>query len=251
MPKISVTRMLLYEKWSLTIQSIALSVDPKKELLFYLKSNKNVYTERILCFLDRKRKKIGYYEKHHIFPKSIGGLDKDWNIIHVTQTEHSELHKLRFLVYGEYVDKLALSLLSQSFESRKKNQILGSRAAVMLKKCGFQNKEIQQKAAQKGRKSMTNKKKKGYFSRSSKEIQNHLKKDHVWFYQEKQKSVAIQIKAFSCLTLVDLVQKLENTGLSVGKVESKITSKTSGLARVIKGQRKHYGGWSLSTKKIK
>lgn len=121
----------------------------------------------------------------------------------------------------------------------------------MLKKCGFQNKEIQQKAAQKGRKSMTNKKKKGYFSRSSKEIQNHLKKDQVWFYQEKQKSVAIQIKAFSCLTLVDLVQKLENTGLSVGKVESKITSKTSGLARVIKGQRKHYGGWSLSTKKIK
>ena len=82
-----------------------------------------------------------------------------------------------------------------------------------------------------------------------KEIQNHFKKDQVWVYQKNHKTVSIEIKVFSCLTLVNLVQKLENTEFAVGNVESKITSKTSGLARVLKGQRKNYGGWFLSIKK--
>ena len=42
MPKQSVARKLLYEKWFLTIQFIDQSINPKNEIMFYLKKKSNL-----------------------------------------------------------------------------------------------------------------------------------------------------------------------------------------------------------------
>lgn len=244
MPKITIARDLLYKKWTHIITNINICSDSQKALIIYLNKEKNIYNEKILFYLTRKLEKQIEYEKHHIFPKSVGGPNKEWNFVDVTQIEHQQLHHLRFQVYGEYIDKLANIFLIQPIEQRKKYQCLGSRTAVILRKCGFQNDKVQKEAAQKGRKSMTKKKKKGYFNRLNKTIQLHFKKDQIWVYKKQnQIMISINIKAFSCLSLVDLLEQLESSYFLVGTKESKKTTKTNGLSKVIKKTRAHYCGW--------
>jgi hypothetical protein len=45
------------------------------------------------------RKLEGYFEKHHIVPKCIGGLDKKENIVELTAREHFLCHKLLCKIY--------------------------------------------------------------------------------------------------------------------------------------------------------
>lgn len=139
MPKLSVAEKILYKKWFLIIQSIDKSEDPKKEILSYLKTNKNAYTEKILFFLSSKRKKIDNYEKHHIFPKSVGGANKQWNFVYVTHREHRNLHKLRFLVYHEYVDKFAQK---RSVKEKRKKKFNWLKTVKKKTKFGYIKKSL-------------------------------------------------------------------------------------------------------------
>lgn len=53
---------------------------------------------------DRRLKessaKLGYFEKHHIVPRSLGGGDEPENIICLTASDHMFAHKLLALIYG-------------------------------------------------------------------------------------------------------------------------------------------------------
>ena len=216
--------------------------------MIYLKRHNNSYHYLVTHLLTRKlvTQPDTTYELHHIFPKSIGGPDKNWNLVKVTLREHRLLHLLRYRTYREHVDKLALTFLKQASDVRKARQISGSRSAVMLQSCGFQNPDVQKRAASKGRSNVTLKKRRGYFRRLHPQIQAHLNRDVVWSYcpHHGRESIDVDVLAHSCLTLVDLVRRLEVSGAPVGSKGSKLTSKTSGLARVIKQARSHYGGWS-------
>jgi hypothetical protein len=48
------------------------------------------------------REKMGdvYYEKHHIIPKSLGGSNKNENLVHLTGREHFVAHMLLAKIYG-------------------------------------------------------------------------------------------------------------------------------------------------------
>lgn len=50
----------------------------------------------------RNRKLEGYYEKHHIIPKCLGGLDTKENIVKVTAKEHFIMHLLLHKIYPKH-----------------------------------------------------------------------------------------------------------------------------------------------------
>jgi hypothetical protein len=51
---------------------------------------------------DRKWRKGTYYERHHILPKSLGGTDKQTNIVLLTAREHYICHLLLVKMYEAY-----------------------------------------------------------------------------------------------------------------------------------------------------
>jgi hypothetical protein len=251
MPKVSKIKHVLQKRWSDTIVHIRVNKNPNEALRTYLREHNNGYNYLVTRLLTRRlsTQPGTAYELHHIFPKSIGGPNESWNLMLVTFCEHRALHMLRFHTYREHVDKLALTFLKQTVGERKTRQIAGSRAAVMLQACGFQNPHVQKRAASKGRSTMTPKKRQGYLRRLHPQIQAHLNVDTVWSYRRCRGCTPdlqrdVEIEADSCSTLADLVRRLELSGAPVGSKGSKLTSKTSGLARVIRRMRSSYGGWS-------
>lgn len=59
--------------------------------------NKSKYTKWYFNIIENARirkLRIGYYEKHHIIPKSLGGIDRVDNIINLTAREHFICHLL-------------------------------------------------------------------------------------------------------------------------------------------------------------
>jgi hypothetical protein len=49
--------------------------------------------------LRKKQQGYVYYEKHHILPKCLGGLDDEDNLILLTAREHYICHKLLTYIY--------------------------------------------------------------------------------------------------------------------------------------------------------
>jgi hypothetical protein len=76
MPKITVARQKLYTKWFSIISGISKSQEPNQALILYLQSNLNTYNAYIFYLITREIPSARVYEKHHIFPKSVGGPDE-------------------------------------------------------------------------------------------------------------------------------------------------------------------------------
>jgi hypothetical protein len=49
---------------------------------------------------NRERLSNAYYEKHHIIPKSLGGSNKNDNLVYLTGREHFVAHMLLARIYG-------------------------------------------------------------------------------------------------------------------------------------------------------
>ena len=89
---------------------------------------KNTYDNLINTRLSRgldKSKLTGYYEKHHIIPRCMGGLDEDSNYVLLTTKEHILAHLLLARIY--YYDlkvvsaSLAMCMSSKFTEQRGNN----------------------------------------------------------------------------------------------------------------------------------
>jgi hypothetical protein len=59
-----------------------------------------------------------YTENHHITPKKLGGSDDKDNIIEVLPEEHLFLHQLRYKLFGERVDMLAVRFMLNGFVNK-------------------------------------------------------------------------------------------------------------------------------------
>ena len=78
----------------------------------------NKYTQWYNAIVDRARSRdaFGYMERHHIIPKSIGGVDESCNIVSLTAREHFICHVLLTkMLEGKKKYKMvyAVMLLSQ------------------------------------------------------------------------------------------------------------------------------------------
>ena len=70
MPKKTLARKKLYEKWFKTISLINENSNPKKQLIIYLKTNLNKYNKYILYLLTKKKIK-GKTMKNIIFFQKV------------------------------------------------------------------------------------------------------------------------------------------------------------------------------------
>lgn len=70
-----------------------------KNLWWYTKTYDQLIQKAKLRGLD-KSKLEGYYEKHHIVPKSLGGQNKKDNLVLLTYREHIIAHKLLIRIYN-------------------------------------------------------------------------------------------------------------------------------------------------------
>lgn len=80
---------------------------------------------------------LGYVERHHIIPRSIGGSDEKSNLVYLTAREHFICHLLLIkMVHGIYQKKMMFAL--QNFKTRKKDKFhlykIGGRIYEMIKK---------------------------------------------------------------------------------------------------------------------
>jgi len=65
---------------------------------------KNVYDSIIDKALERKLDVNTYYEKHHIIPKCLGGLDVNENLVYLTAREHYICHRLLIDIHKNNVE---------------------------------------------------------------------------------------------------------------------------------------------------
>jgi len=65
------------------------------------------YNKLYQRFIESRSKPIGYCERHHIIPKSLGGSDNSNNIIKLTAREHYIAHLILVRIYGS---KMRLAL---------------------------------------------------------------------------------------------------------------------------------------------
>lgn len=76
----------------------------------YQKIHDSIINKAKLRGLDKS--KLNFYsEKHHIIPKSIGGLDSDDNLVLLTASEHFVVHQLLSKIYKKLNTKQYYSLL--------------------------------------------------------------------------------------------------------------------------------------------
>lgn len=66
-----------------------------------------IYQNLIISRFYRKNNN-GYYEKHHIWPKSLGGPNVSWNIIKLTAREHFIAHWLLYKLSENINDKIKM-----------------------------------------------------------------------------------------------------------------------------------------------
>lgn len=86
------------------------------------------YLSHYNCLIERakNRANFGTYEKHHIFPKCLGGSDEIENIVKLTPREHFVAHQLLVKIYPNN-DKLiyALALMpGEGTDNYKRNNRL-------------------------------------------------------------------------------------------------------------------------------
>lgn len=105
----------------------------------------NKYTHCYYNIVDRAkaRSTVGYVERHHIIPKSIGGSDNDSNLVELTPREHFICHWLltKMLPKSPEQKKLyhafsALAMVSSNQQrtiTSKQYQILSKASKIALK----------------------------------------------------------------------------------------------------------------------
>lgn len=107
---------------------------------------KRIYDEIIKNAKDRDCL-LGYYENHHIIPKSLGGSDKKDNIAKLTAREHFICHVLLSKIYStgtiEYY-KMVNALIMMKCNSKTHNRYFNSYLYQKARKRFAENQSINQ-----------------------------------------------------------------------------------------------------------
>ena len=97
----------------------------------------NKYTKIYYAIINRAlaRSIDGYKERHHIIPKSLGGLNDPSNLVELTAREHFICHLLLIrMVEDQYKHKMVYAAWQQSRPSKYKEVKVTNRIYEMLRK---------------------------------------------------------------------------------------------------------------------
>ena len=88
---------------------------------------------------------IGYYELHHIKPRSQGGSDKPENLVLLTAKEHCLAHLLRYKAFGHYYDALACIFVFSDGKAKGRRLSYSALAIAKNKHLAEINKQLEQR----------------------------------------------------------------------------------------------------------
>nr|YP_764435.1 putative site-specific DNA endonuclease [Stigeoclonium helveticum]ABF60221.1 putative site-specific DNA endonuclease [Stigeoclonium helveticum] len=100
------------------------SIRSREDLIKFLQQNSNKHNDYVLPLVLRdtnfpkRRNELppGQYSFHHVIPLHDKGSPDSWNLIYVTKEEHYVVHKLRFEVYKQQGDSMAIRATQSDFE---------------------------------------------------------------------------------------------------------------------------------------
>ena len=110
--------------------------------MFYSNKYTNWYYSIIKNIQCQDRKKLSkthsdfiYYERHHIIPKSLGGIDKN-NVVLVTAKEHFILHILltKMCISTKHTQQMLNALIKMKQSNKYQNRYFNTRLYEYLKK---------------------------------------------------------------------------------------------------------------------
>lgn len=187
-----------------------ISISCHTTLKNYLKGNPNPYNTFIFGFLNGKPKKMykrnkifltgtskepnnqetennsalftNSTQKHHIFPIFSGGPDCNWNIINLSVKDHFKAHSLRYDVYQEEGDRVALSFWtnpSNNTDEAIQRRIKLSHANSKKNCTGFNNSENQRKNGNKGGKVISESKIEKFKEKRGEKVSQIIQNDSV------------------------------------------------------------------------
>jgi hypothetical protein len=188
----------------------------------------NKYTRWYFGIINNAQNRtiIGYSEKHHIIPKSLGGCNKRNNLVSLTAREHFICHwLLTKMTTGKDKNKMCMALIMMEKNHKKHfryNSPLTSRVYASVKAQAIEGfRESAKKLVQQG---------KHNFQKIDRHGQNHPSFDHtvyIWYH--------IPSKTKISMTRYDLIKTYK---LGNGDV-----------CQILKGIRKSTKGWILWEKR--
>lgn len=121
---------------------------------------KNLYTTFLLKSLVKKHPAGTLFEKHHIQPFHMGGVDKPWNTIVLSYEDHGVAHKLLYELYGVPYDKAvsklrldispnARSLISKANVERARQEGTGRFSSALQRELGQRPKKARKPTTRK------------------------------------------------------------------------------------------------------
>ena len=225
----------------------------RDDLILYLKSNPNAYNDFMIECINREKTTpliIGDLKGHHIIPLFAGGCAQSWNLTHLTAEEHQKAHQLRYDIYQENGDKMALKFfkgfhpLKEVLEKERRK--LGLETQKKQKKGRFSPQ--QQAASGKiGGTLQTEAKISKYILKQGPVVRKFIEEGSIWVNKENKELVIIKPKA---IQLVYEFQSIFASSLPDGEKKTNLlkverTNFSSAIAKVIKGERKSAYGFSL------
>jgi NUMOD3 motif len=125
---------------------------------FNLPQGKEPYFTHYITFIVNRQQRVlpdnTLYEKHHILPKSMGGVENKLNIIILTLKEHYIAHHILWKCYGGGMTLAFWCLQHAGSYSKKDKRILSSKAYERLR-TEFINRKIPEEVIEKIRKAST------------------------------------------------------------------------------------------------
>lgn len=243
-------------------------ISSRKDLEIFLKQNPNAYNTFILQCLNNKptetvSKKSDFInqkdntlcnkmmQKHHIFPIYSGGPDCDWNIIKLSVEDHYKAHSLRYDVYHEEGDRLALSFWTNPVNNTDEaiqRRIKLSHAASKANGTGFNNIQNQRENGLKGGKVMSESKMEKFKEKRGEKVSQIVQSDSVWKNNETGEIFVVKANQISLIydfRTVFLKHMPPNWVNFTLLTESKKSNFSSLLSRVLRKERKSLYGISF------
>ena len=115
-----------------------------RTLNMYLSNKYTKWYESIITNAQQRVNQRGYFEKHHIVPKSLGGSNDISNLVKLTPKEHFVCHLLLVrMTEGAYKTKMryAAWMLSKNNPYQNRVKITGRRFQILREQLILANKE--------------------------------------------------------------------------------------------------------------
>lgn len=237
-------------------------ISNRNDLREYLNQENNAYSDFILSILDQPEGSYvsnagegAAFERHHIIPRHAGGPDSQWNLIQLTVADHDRAHRIRYEVYGEFGDYNCSRAadptlpLNEEFETRRREGQVRGDETRRIEQTGIYAPGV---SAAGGRASAAVNSIQRLYSHQnqmSPETRAALYNGCTWYHTRT--NITLVVTARQALTVSRLKDLLaaalpegSNDRISLTR-ETNNNNITSGISKVIRGERQSAYGWKL------